>query len=71
MAYIKNWEYNPETNTLEINKKYEIDLYTGAIFYSWNWAGSRSAFFPSWLFAVRDAMQIQSQIERELAKLKK
>ena len=34
MAYINKWQFHPQSNTLEINDKYEIDLYTGTIWYS-------------------------------------
>ena len=63
MAYINKWKFHPQSNTLEINDKYEIDLYTGTIWYSWNYAGNRSAPFPSWLFAVRDGLQIKRQLD--------
>ena len=63
---IEKYEYNPETNTVEINGKFEIDFTTGTIWYSQNYDGKRSEFLPNYIFLIRDAIQMSHTILRTM-----
>lgn len=63
---IEKYEYNPETNTVEINGKFEIDFYTGTIWYSKNYTGKRSEFLPNYIFLIRDSIQMSHRILRAM-----
>ena len=63
---IEKYEYNPKTNTVEINGKFEIDFYTGTIWYSKNYTGKRSEFLPNYIFLIRDSIQMSHRILRAM-----
>lgn len=63
---IEKYEYNPETNTVEINGKFEIDFTTGTIWYSQNYDGKRSEFLPNYIFLIRDSIQMSHRILRAM-----
>ena len=63
---IEKYEYNPETNTAEINGKFEIDFTTGTIWYSQNYDGKRSEFLPNYIFLIRDSIQMSHAILRTM-----
>lgn len=65
---IEKYEYNPETNTVEINGKFEIDFITGTIWYSQNYDGKRSEFLPNYIFLIRDAIQMSHRILKGMTK---
>lgn len=63
---INKYEYDPNTNTVEINGKFEIDFTTGTIWWSQNYEEKRSEFLPNYIFLIRDAVQMSHRILRAM-----
>jgi len=57
MKYLKKLEVAVDKRSIFVNDKYEIDAYSGCVYYDPEYTGDRSKDFPQWIFKLVEKLQ--------------
>lgn len=58
IKYLKKLEVAKDKRSVFVNDKYEIDAYSGCVYYDPEYTGDRSKDFPQWIFKLVEKLQV-------------